>query len=83
MSVQQGDVLDVYVFDDILFAGILSDTAHANTMGVIAPQILDKDICCIWLRRETVITDINSHISKPDAIRSDRVESVSILWRGL
>jgi hypothetical protein len=44
LAVKEGDVLDVRMLNDILNTRVLSDTAHADTMGVVAPEVLHEDV---------------------------------------
>ena len=59
LPIQQGYILNVRVLDDVHYSWILPDTAHANPMGVIAPQVLHEDVGGIWLGREAIISNVD------------------------
>ena len=68
LAVEKGYVFDVRMLDDILHTRVLSDAAHANTVGVVAPQILYKDVGCVGLGREAIVPNINTGVSDAEPV---------------
>lgn len=48
-------------------------------MGVVAPEILDKDVGCVGLGREAVIANINSGVCHTEPVHIVRIEAVRVL----
>lgn len=59
MAVQQCHVLDIGILNEVIFPGILSNASHADSVAVIAKQVLHKDIAGVWLGREAVVSIVN------------------------
>lgn len=83
LAVKKGYIFDVRMLDDILHTRVLSDAAHANTVGVVAPQILHKDVGCVGLGREAIVSNINTGVSDAESIHVERVKAVSVLRQSL
>lgn len=44
LAIQQRHILNVRVLDDVLDSCVLSNTAHAHAVSVVAPEVLNKDV---------------------------------------
>ena len=83
LSVQQRHVLDISVFNHVHHPRILPDTAHADPVRVVAPQVLHEDVGGVGLGREAVITAIDTDVGHANAIHVPGVKAVRIFSRGL
>lgn len=83
MTIEQGHVLNIRVFDDVFDTCVLSNAAHAHTMSVVAPEVLNKDVGCVGLGGKAVVTDIDAGVGHSEAIHVQRVEAVRVLGQGL
>lgn len=66
------------VLNNVLDAGILSNAPHADSVGVVAPQILHKHMRGVWLRGEAVIANVNAAVGDAEPIDIERVESIGV-----
>ena len=80
LTVQEGDILDPSVLDDILDTRVLSDTSHADTVGVVAPQVLHEDVGGVGLGREAVVANVNAGVGHAEAVHIQGVEAIGVLW---
>lgn len=71
------------MLDEILDTGVLSDTSHADTVSVVAPQVLHEDVGGVWLGREAVVANVDAGVGHTETIHVQRVESISVLGEGL
>ena len=83
LTVEQGHILNPGVLNNILDTRVLSDTSHAYTVGVIAPQVLHKDVGSVWLGREAVVTNVDAGVGHAQAVHVQGVESVGVLGQSL
>ena len=81
LGVQHGHVGNVSVLDVVQDAWVLANRAHADTMGAIAPQVLDVDVRGVGLGGETVITDVDSAVGDADALDVQRVPTIGVLGK--
>lgn len=64
-------------------ARVLANASHADTMGVVAPQVLDEDVGGVWLGREAVVSNVDTSVQDGETIQVERVEPIGVLWLGL
>jgi hypothetical protein len=58
-SVGHGDVVDVDVFNQVDFAGILAERADADAVAAVAYEVLNDDVCAVGLERDAVIAVVD------------------------
>lgn len=80
-GIQHNNILDNSVADIVFDTRILSDTAHADSVCAIAVQVLDIDVCGIWLWREAVVTNIDPSVAHSQTVDIVRVPTIGILWQ--
>jgi hypothetical protein len=80
LTVQERHVFDVSVLNVIQGTWVLSNASHADTVGVVAPQVLDENVGCVWLGGETIISNVDTGVQDGEAIKVIRVKSISVLW---
>ncbi len=83
LCVQHDNILNICVGNIILDPGVLTYTAHANSVCAIAVDVLDENICCVGLRTEAIVTNIDPCVSDSETIDVVRVPSVGVLWKVL
>lgn len=71
------------MLDVIELTRILADTSHTNTVGVIAPEVLHKNVGSIGLGREAVVANIDSSVRDTKSIHVQRIESIGVLGQRL
>lgn len=49
LAVQKSHVLNPGILNDILDSRVLSNTSHADTMGIVTPQVLHENVGCVGL----------------------------------
>jgi hypothetical protein len=47
-------------------------------MSTIAPKILNVDVGCVWLGRETIVTDIDTGVCDSQSVNVQRVEAIGV-----
>ena len=50
------------MFNDVLNAWVLANAAHADTVRVVAPEVLDEYVASIRLGSEAVVTHVDTSI---------------------
>lgn len=83
LAVEQGDVLDVRMLDGVLHTRILSDATHAHTVGVVAPEILHKDVGCVGLGREAIVSNLDSGVGDAESVNVEGVKAIGVLGQSL
>ena len=83
LPIEQSHVLDIRMFNNVLHARILAYATHADTVRVIAPEILDEYVGSIRLGSEAVITHIDTSIRDRQTISVKGVKPIRILGLGL
>ena len=78
LSVQQRHVLDISVFNHVHHPRILPDTAHADPVRVVAPQVLHEDVRRVGLRREAVVAHVHTCVCYCQPVEVERVEAVRV-----
>jgi hypothetical protein len=71
------------MLDDVLHTRVLSDTAHAHTMGVIAPQVLHKDVGRVGLGREAIIPNVDTGVGDAESVDVERIKAVGVFGQSL
>jgi hypothetical protein len=71
------------MLNDVLDSRILSDTSHADTVCVVAPQVLHENVGGVGLGREAVIADIDAGVSHTETVHVEGVKSVGVLGQSL
>ena len=79
LAVQQCHVFDIGVLNNIFHAWILPNASHADTVGIVTPQILHKHVRGIGFRSKAVISNLNAGIGDSEAVDIQRVKSVRVL----
>lgn len=83
LAVQQSHILNPGILNDILDSRILSNTSHADTVGIVAPQVLHENVGCVGLGREAVITDIDAGVGHTETVHVEGVKSIGVLGQSL
>lgn len=83
LSIQQCDVLNMRILDVIHLTRVLPNASHADTMGVVAPQVLHENIGCVGLWRKAVIADVDSGICHAESVHVQRIETVGVFGQRL
>lgn len=83
LAVHQGHVLNPGMLDDIFDSRVLSDTSHADTVGVVAPQVLHENVGGVGLGGEAVIADIDAGVGHTETVHVEGVKSVGVLGQSL
>lgn len=78
MSIQKGDILEIGILNEIHLARILPDTTHADSMGVVTPHVLHKDVARVGFGRETVISDVDSGIGDTEPVHDVGIKAVGV-----
>lgn len=55
-GVVHGDVADENVLHDINTLGILSEGSHRDAVSAIAGQVLNENVCSVWLEGDAICT---------------------------
>lgn len=71
------------MLNNVLHAWILSNTPHADTVGVIAPHILHEHVGGVWFGSKAVVANINPGVGDAEAIHIERIEAIGVLGLGL
>lgn len=71
------------VLDIVQDSGVLANASHADTVGIVAPQVLHEDVGCVWLGSEAIISNVDTGVQDVETIEVVRVESIGVLWLGL
>ena len=66
------------MFNHVHHPRILPDTAHADPVRVVAPQVLHEDVRRVGLRRETVVADVHACVCYCQPVEVERVEAVCV-----
>jgi hypothetical protein len=66
------------MLDDVHHSRVLPDTAHADSMGIVAPQVLHENVGCIGLGREAIIANVDPGIRNPQPVDIKRVKAVTV-----
>lgn len=56
-GVVHGDVANKDVLHDVNAFGILSEGSDRDTVSAVAGQVLDKNVCGVWLERDAICTN--------------------------
>lgn len=83
LAVEQGHVLDVRMLDDVLHTRILSDTAHAHAVGVVAPEVLHENVGGVGLGREAIVSNVDSGVGDAESVHVEGVKAVGVLGQSL
>lgn len=83
LAVQQSHILNPGMLNDVLRSGILSNATHADTVGIVTPQVLHEDVGGVGLGREAVIADIDTGVGHAKAIHVPGVKAVRVLGQSL
>lgn len=83
LSIQQSHVLDMRILDIIHLTRVLSNASHANTVGVVAPQVLHEDIGSVWLWGEAIIANVDSSVCHAESVHIQRIETVGVFGQRL
>lgn len=78
LSVQQRHFLDISMLNHVHHTRILSNTAHADSVRVVAPQVLHEDVRRVRLRREAVVADVHACVGHSQPVEVERVEAVCV-----
>ena len=71
------------MLDVVHDTGVLANASHADTMGVVAPEVLHEDVGRVGLGREAIISNIDPGVQDGQTIQVVRVESIRVLGLGL
>lgn len=71
------------ILDVIHLTRVLPNASHADTVGVVAPQVLHEDIGSVRLWGKAVIADVDSGVCHAESIHIQRIETVGVFGQRL
>ena len=83
LAIQQSHVLNPGMLNNVLDSRVLPNASHADTVGVVAPQVLHENVGGVGLGGEAVIANIDAGVGHTETVHVEGVKSVGVLGQSL